>query len=62
MLAIACGALNTCRLQEQDIALVIRAGTALGESVQHPTVHTIQAIGDTIARLRAQTVLAAVAP
>jgi hypothetical protein len=39
-------------LEETELSLVIRAGTALGESCQHPTVEIIQAIGATIDRLR----------
>lgn len=37
-------------LSETDHSLVVRAATALGESVQHPTVEVIRVIGDTITR------------
>ena len=46
-------------LQENQLSLVIRAGTALGESSQYPTVETIEAIGATITRLRGLTDLQA---
>lgn len=39
-------------LEESELSLVIRAGTALGESCQHPRVETIKSIGATINRLR----------
>ena len=39
-------------LEETKLSLVIRAGTALGESCQHPTAETIKSIGATIDRLR----------
>ena len=46
-------------LGETDLGLVTRAGTALGESSQHPSVGVIEAIGATIERLLALTDLAA---
>ena len=39
-------------LEESELSLVIRAGTALGESCQNPTVETIKSIGATVNRLR----------
>ena len=46
-------------LGERDLGLVTRAGTALGESSQHPSIEVVEVIGATIERLLALTDLAA---